>query len=117
MPVNTLSRAQRLNNHFDDLLRENGIILRREFRACPPRRFAWDFALPEIRLLIEVQGGIWIHGKTAHTSGEGIRRDARKNNLAVQQGWRVIYITSDMIEKKHGREALDIVIATLEALS
>lgn len=73
----------------------------REFRAIPKRRFKWDFAYPDRKLLIEVQGGIWAgkYGKqSGHTSGTGLNRDYEKNNLAVCHGYKVLYFTSNMIE-------------------
>jgi hypothetical protein len=36
-------------------------------------------------------------GKTGHTSGDGVRRDCEKNNLAVLAGYKVLYFTSDMV--------------------
>lgn len=117
MPINYNSPTQRLNNRLDNLLQSVGIHARREYRACPPRKYVWDFAFPEIRLLIEVQGGTWRRGKTAHTSGEGVRRDVRKNNLAVLHGWHCIYLTSDMICRVGGSEALEIITQAIEKLS
>jgi very-short-patch-repair endonuclease len=61
-------------------------------------------AYPGIKLLIEVQGGIWI--KSGHSTGTGITRDCEKNNFAVQHGWRVLYFTGDMV--KSG-EALQVI--------
>lgn len=68
----------------------------REYRALPERRWRWDFAWPEARLLVEVQGKRW--GLGAHTSGKGTARDWEKNNLAVLSGWRVLYAWDEAIE-------------------
>jgi len=68
----------------------------REVRAIPSRRFRWDFAWG--KWLVEVQGGTWTQGRTAHSTGAGIARDARKNNLAVRAGYKILYFTSDMIK-------------------
>jgi len=68
----------------------------REFtKAIPKRRFRFDFAWPEHRLLLEVQGGSWIGG--GHSTGKGMSRDAEKNNLAALEGWTVLYATTDQI--------------------
>ena len=80
-----------------------------EYRAIPDRRFRFDLAYPKIRLLIEVQGGIWRKG--GHSTGKGISRDYEKNNLAVQNGWRVLYFTAEMIESG---EALAMIEKELE---
>ena len=68
----------------------------REERVIEGRRFRWDFLIPP-KLLIEIQGGTRMRGKTGHTSGDGIRRDCEKNNLAVAAGYKVLYFTADMI--------------------
>jgi len=68
----------------------------REFcRAIPGRKFRFDFAWPEFRLLVEVQGGTWING--GHSSGSGIARDCEKGNLATLAGWKVLHVTGDQI--------------------
>ena len=67
----------------------------REYKAIPERRFRFDFAWVEQKLLVEVQGQIWKKG--GHSSGVGIMRDHEKNNLAVINGWRVMYCNSNTI--------------------
>lgn len=72
----------------------------REFRAVPGRAFRFDFAWPESRLLVEVQGGAWgtkKGGKTGHNTGVGINRDCEKSNLATLAGWRVLSVTTNHI--------------------
>ncbi len=80
----------------------------REYRACPPRRYRWDLAYPKTKLLIEVQGGIW--HKSGHSTGVGISRDYEKNNIAVANGWRVLYFSSDMV---HSGKALNLIVSEL----
>ena len=74
----------------------------REYRAIPGRRFRFDFAWPDRNLLCEVQGAIFVKG--GHSTGVGIMRDHEKHNLAVLQGYRIIYANSKTIESG---EALD----------
>ena len=62
------------------------------------RGFAWDFAYPEARLLIEVQGGQWANGKTAHTWGKSFQRDCEKLNAAQLAGWRQLNFCRGMID-------------------
>jgi len=69
----------------------------REYRAIEGRRFRWDFAYIEQRLLIEVSGGVYVPN-TAHTSGKGISRDCEKANLATLQGYRQLTFTAAMIK-------------------
>lgn len=69
----------------------------RQFKAIPKRKFTWDFVWEEQKLLVEVQGGIWLKGDFGHTSGVGYRRDRFKNDLAMCSGWKVLEFTSDMV--------------------
>lgn len=80
-----------------------------EFAAVPGRRFRWDIAFKEKRLLIEVNGGIWHKG--GHSTGKGITRDCEKNNLAVLLGYRCLAVTADHI--KSG-QALKWILEALE---
>lgn len=69
----------------------------REYRALPPRKFRFDFAIEpiaETRLLVEVQGGTWGRTRSGHSTGAGIQRDCEKHNLAVLAGFRVLAFTS-----------------------
>lgn len=80
-----------------------------EYYAVPKRRFRWDVAWPDHKILIEIQGGTWNGG--AHGRGSGIRRDANKNNLAVAAGWRCFFVTPDLL-----REDADLLIAQIKGL-
>lgn len=64
----------------------------REFKAIPHRKYRWDFAWPEARLLVEVQGGVF--GRGGHSTGIGITRDADKLNNATLHAWRSLVFTS-----------------------
>jgi very-short-patch-repair endonuclease len=76
----------------------------REYRALPPRRWRFDFAWPDRRLLVEVHGGTWARGR--HTRGAGFERDREKMNAATLAGWRVLEFTGDMVDD--GRAVADI---------
>ncbi len=56
----------------------------------------FDFAYPKCMLAIEVDGGVWTHGR--HTRGQGFIDDQRKRNAAMLLGWRVLHYTPDTIE-------------------
>lgn len=70
-----------------------------EFRFAPPRRWRFDFAWPEKRIAVEVDGGSWIAGR--HTRGKGFEKDCEKRNAAALDGWRVLHVTTNMV--KDGR--------------
>lgn len=68
----------------------------REYAAIPGRRYRWDFAWPEQRVLVEINGGTYAH--MGHSTGIGIARDYEKNNLAVLAGWRTFAFDRRMVE-------------------
>ena len=67
----------------------------REYRFHPTRKWRFDFAWPEARIAVEVEGGTWERGR--HTRGAGYAGDCAKYNAAVLGGWRVLRFTSDML--------------------
>lgn len=68
----------------------------REFRFHPTRQWRFDFAYPEKKIGIEVEGGIWNGGR--HTRGKGFEGDCEKYNEAVMAGWKVLRFTPKMVE-------------------
>lgn len=59
-----------------------------EYVFLPNRKFRFDFAWPQQKVALEVEGGVFIRG--AHGSVSGILRDLQKYNLAACAGWRVL---------------------------
>jgi hypothetical protein len=81
-----------------------------EHRFHDKRRWRFDFAWPDYKVALEVEGGIWSGGR--HTRGVGFIKDMEKYNKATLLGWRVLRIqpselralqTIDMI-----REAINL---------
>ena len=70
----------------------------REYKFIDGRRFRADFAWPDIKLIVECEGGTYINGR--HVRPKGFESDCEKYNLATIQGWRVLRFTADMIN--HG---------------
>lgn len=99
-PAETLKRAQAkaaretLESNLAQQLRACRVAHEREF-TLPGRAFRWDFAFPDARLLVEVQGGIWQKG--AHSSGAGVTRDCEKAAFAAAHGWRSFGVTGKHI--------------------
>jgi very-short-patch-repair endonuclease len=63
----------------------------REYRFAPPRRWRFDFAWPEIRLALEIEGGTWVRGR--HNRPGGFAKDLEKYNTATLMGWRLLRFT------------------------
>lgn len=69
-----------------------------EYRFDPDRRWRFDFAWPEQRLAVELDGGIWMQGR--HTRGRGHINDALKRNAAQLAGWRVLTYCRDDLDSR-----------------
>lgn len=59
-----------------------------EFRFHPERKWRFDFAWPEHKVALEVDGGIWISG--GHNRGAQMLKTWEKENEAVCMGWRIL---------------------------
>lgn len=66
-----------------------------EYRFAPPRRWRFDFAWPDRRLALEVQGAIFTQGR--HTRGPALLKEHEKLNTAASLGWRVLFCTPQQI--------------------
>jgi very-short-patch-repair endonuclease len=66
-----------------------------EHRFHPPRLFRFDFAWPDKKAAVEIEGGLY--GKGRHTTVGGFNKDCEKYNLAVLDGWRVLRFTEKML--------------------
>jgi very-short-patch-repair endonuclease len=81
----------------------------REFRFHDTRHWRFDFAIPEHKIGIEIEGGTSF-GMSRHSRGEGFDRDAIKYNTAALLGWVVLRFSTGMVLRG---EAIDTVRAAL----
>lgn len=66
---------------------EGNTVVFPEFKFHPSRKWSMDYAFPKLKIAIEVEGGIWMGGKGAHSRPMNIQRDIEKQNEAVLLGW------------------------------
>ncbi len=64
-----------------------------EYRFLPDRKWRFDFAYPEKKIAVEIEGGVYSGGR--HTRGSGFTEDTRKYNRAVMEGWKVLRYTAE----------------------
>ena len=86
-----------------------GIYTETEYRFDPDRRWRFDLAIPQHKIGIEYEGGIWSQGR--HTQGKGFARDIEKYNTAIlKHGWTVIRYTvvQTHVKNWHWKEAMMI---------
>jgi hypothetical protein len=87
-----------------------------EHRFHPTRQWRFDRAYPEIRLAIEVEGGLRTVGEDGQRGGrhnrpDGYIEDRRKYTAAAVLGWRVVYVT---IESLQDNSAVDAIVEILK---
>ena len=101
-----LSRLSRAEEEFALQLRAHRIPMAREFRFHPSRRWRFDFADPDPRVMlaVEIEGTRppWrsnsaVHHPGRHRSVEGMEADCEKYAEALLLGWRVLRVTSPMV--------------------
>lgn len=68
-----------------------GVLCVKEYKFHPTRKWRFDYAFPEHKIAIEVEGGVWTSGR--HTRPQGFLGDMEKYNTATLMGWRVFRTT------------------------
>lgn len=81
----------------------------KEYAFHPDRRWRMDFAWPEYRVAVEIEGGVWQMGR--HNRPRGFIADAEKYNAAAQLGWIVLRFTAKSIRSG---QAIDQTLSVLE---
>ena len=66
-----------------------------EFKFDPVRRWRADYFIPDLNMIIEVEGGAFIRGR--HTMGVGFINDMEKYNAATLAGYQVFRVTPDTL--------------------
>jgi very-short-patch-repair endonuclease len=88
------AKRERLENKFEVQMKARGLGgYVRQHKFHPTRKWAFDFAFPEEKLAVEIEGGKWIRGR--HQRPTGFQSDIEKYNEATRLGWRVLRFTGD----------------------
>ncbi len=69
----------------------------REFKPIDGRQFRVDFCFIDLRIIVEVEGGVWTE-KSRHRTGEGYLRDIEKYNEIALDGWMLLRTERGAIE-------------------
>lgn len=72
-----------LRVHWDDACAEH------RFHAT--RMWRFDFAIPSLKIAVEINGGVWSNGR--HSRGSGLVLEYEKMRAAAILGWRVLPFT------------------------
>lgn len=74
------------------------------------RKWRLDYFIPELKIGIELHGGVYTNGR--HTTGKGFTEDREKMNEAAIAGIMVLEITSEQV--KNGK-AMAMIKSAIEA--
>lgn len=107
--------------------REHRLSLVREHKGIAGRQFSFDWAIPELKLALEFEGGMFgATGakrcpvckelpKASHFAIDRIIRDAEKYNLAAIVGWTVLRFIPTMIKGEDCSVAIEYVRKAVES--
>ena len=106
LSVNKYSLFQKL------IEQELNVNLVPEYRFDNVRMFRFDFAIPEMNIAIEIEGGVTNWNKLSrHTTPTGYVKDLEKYNLATVQGWKVLRFTTKQL---YNIETLELIKKAIE---
>lgn len=72
-----------------------GLSFNSEYKFHPKRKWRFDFAIPEYKIAIEIEGGIWLIGR--HNRPISMIKDFEKYNEAAKLGWRILKYTPEQV--------------------
>ena len=79
---------------FVNYLRQHtGETVVKEHQFHDTRKWRFDYAFPNLKVAIEVDGAVWTLGR--HNRPAGYLADMEKLNTAASMGWLVLRITPD----------------------
>lgn len=83
----------------------------KEFKFHPVRKWRFDFAIPEYKIAIEIDGGVWTYGR--HNRSSGYVADMEKFNAAASLGWVVLKFTP---EEQYKSSTFKLISQTIETI-
>lgn len=66
--------------------------LREDYRFHPERKWAYDWAVPSLKIAVEYEG--LFSEKSRHTTAKGYTGDTNKYNAGQALGWKIIRLTA-----------------------
>ena len=99
---------------FSDIAAWEADYQERYAKSKRSKRYRLDFAHPDSRTGVEIQGGVYNRGR--HVTGSGYERDCRKYNLAYTSGWTIFLLTSQMAKDAYWHALIAAHIAASPSL-
>jgi very-short-patch-repair endonuclease len=85
----------------------------REVMFSHDKKWRFDFAYPQYKIAIEVEGVLW-RSQGRHQTALGVEGDCQKYNAAVLGGWRVLRFTQRMVESGEALKVIEIALRHAE---
>ena len=85
----------------------------REYRWHPERKWRFDFAFPERKVAVEIEGAVWTRGR--HVRGGGFIEDMEKYNEAGRLGWKVFRFPPERVKDGSAIKYVEEVLRELDA--
>lgn len=83
----------------------------REFEFSTDRLWRFDFAWPDRKIAIEIEGGISDRRRGRHIRAIGYQEDLDKYNAAAAAGWRVFRFSTRDVQTRCAIDLLAVVFA------
>lgn len=80
-----------------------------EYRFHPVRKWRIDWAWPERKVALEVEGGVFLNGGGRHTRGAGFMKDTEKYNTLAAMGWRLFRVVPKQIANGEALRTIEAV--------
>lgn len=77
-----------------------------EYRFHPTRKWRFDYAVPRVKLAIEIEGGAFVQGR--HTRGAAFEADCVKYAQGAILGWTIMRFTPGMIRRGESKALLEV---------
>ena len=82
-----------------------------EYQFDPDRKWRADFCFLAEKLLVEIEGGIWLGKAGGHTSGKGMEANMEKYNRATVLGFKLLRFSSEAVKSGKAIKMTKLVLA------
>lgn len=69
------------------------------------RKWRFDYAWPQYKLALEIEGGSWVNGR--HNRASGFIADMGKYNQAAFLGWKILRVTPKDVDSGYARTLME----------
>lgn len=82
--------------------------IRERLQLAQLKDWRFDFAWPELKVAVEVEGGGWTNGR--HTRGAGFEGDLVKYDRAMRLGWSVYRCSPAMVRNGDALKTIELLV-------